>query len=140
MCTVLLPADVNPVAVNKYIVFFCVLFVCKCVLYYCHRVSIQLQLTNILCCSVYCLCVNVYFTTATGCQPNCTLQIYHIMYNIVFLKMNIKCSKHVEAPRIENKTIFKMCIFWLSLHNLWQHLLRMHILVTYLPEVRVQWT
>jgi len=25
-----------------------------------------------LCCSVYCLCVNVYCTTATGCQPNCS--------------------------------------------------------------------
>ena len=25
-----------------------------------------------LCCSMYCLCVNVYCTTATGCQPNCT--------------------------------------------------------------------
>jgi hypothetical protein len=31
----------------KLIVFFCVLFLCKCVLYYCHPVSAQLQLTNI---------------------------------------------------------------------------------------------
>ena len=48
MCTVLL---------------YCVLFVCKCALY---------------CCTVYCLCVNVYCTAATGCQPNCSQQIYHI--------------------------------------------------------------
>jgi hypothetical protein len=31
----------------KLIVLFCVLFVCKCVLYYCHRVATQLQLTII---------------------------------------------------------------------------------------------
>jgi hypothetical protein len=33
-----------------------------------------------LCCSVYCLCVNVYCTTATGCQPNCSKQIYQQVY------------------------------------------------------------
>ena len=32
---------------SEYSVLFCVLFVCKCVLYYCHLVSTQLQLTNI---------------------------------------------------------------------------------------------
>ena len=28
---------------------------------------------------MYCLCVNIYCTTATGCQPNCSQQIYHII-------------------------------------------------------------
>jgi hypothetical protein len=32
---------------------------------------VVLYISFVLCCSVYCVCVNVYCTTATGCQPNC---------------------------------------------------------------------
>ena len=35
-----------PFCVFWYIVLLCVLFVCNCVLYYCHWVSTQLKLTN----------------------------------------------------------------------------------------------
>jgi hypothetical protein len=35
-----------PLCVFCFIVLFSVLFVCKCVLYYCHRVATKLQLTN----------------------------------------------------------------------------------------------
>ena len=40
-----------------------------------------------LCCSVYCLCVNVYCTTAAGCQPNYSQQIYHIISYHIYLRM-----------------------------------------------------
>jgi hypothetical protein len=40
------------------IVLFYVLFVCKCVLYYCHGMSIQLQLTNTFWYSTECLSIS----------------------------------------------------------------------------------
>jgi hypothetical protein len=36
-------------------------------------------------CSVYCLFVNVYSTTVTGCQPNRSYQIYHMTsYDMIY--------------------------------------------------------
>ena len=60
------------------VVYIVVCFVCFCLILY--NISCEFLLLCMfcsgysvsLCCSVYCLCVNVYCTTATGCQPNCS--------------------------------------------------------------------
>ena len=49
--------------VNYVFLLLCYVFLLLCMFRSGYSVS--------LCCSVYCLCVNVYCTTATGCQPKC---------------------------------------------------------------------
>jgi hypothetical protein len=49
---------------------------------------------SVLCRSVYCLCVNVYSTTATGWQPNCSLT--NISYIKVLVSLSLVLLKKVN--------------------------------------------
>ena len=44
------------------------------------KIFVLFYILFVLCRSVYCLCVNIHCTTATGWQPNCSYQIYHILF------------------------------------------------------------
>jgi hypothetical protein len=57
----------------QYICFVCCCKLCILIvmLMYFHR-CVRSVYSVPLCCSVYCLCVTVYCTTATSCQLNCT--------------------------------------------------------------------
>jgi len=60
---------------------------------YCYVYSVLYILLS-LCCYMYCLCVNVYFSAATGCQPTavnkyeCIIS-YHITYHIISISLEL---------------------------------------------------
>jgi hypothetical protein len=55
--------------VNCVFLLLCIFIVMLCIL---NVMYVRSVYSVSLCCSVYCLCVKVYCTTATGCQPNCS--------------------------------------------------------------------
>ena len=51
-----------------------------------------------LCCSMYCLCVNVYCTAATGCQPNCSYKTYQY-HGWMDGWINIQIDSYIKRQR-----------------------------------------
>jgi hypothetical protein len=64
--------------------------------------------------SVYCLCVNVYCSTATGCQPNCSFIYIYII--VQFCVMCVAQNKQRVFPcRVLSDWSFVTqtgCLYW----------------------------
>jgi hypothetical protein len=92
----------------KLIVLFCVLFVCKCVLYYCHRVATQLQLRDV----------------SNTDKPNpCTLKneqeiLWSLIYLNIYLLWNLMlllccyCITHSGSPEVS--FVWTFCCRWID--------------------------
>jgi hypothetical protein len=64
----------------------------------------------VLCRSVYFLSVNVYCITATGWLPNCSLQIYHIIYHMSHCDVEGKGkSPHYDLKTATKKKSYIIC-------------------------------
>ena len=89
-------------------VFSYVLFVCKCVLYYCHRVTTQLQLTNI---SYLDFRGSVHLSTVHTEKSNKMQQRIKIYYSIFIWSSTWLCltvsSNHTSdnLPRMQNQRL-----------------------------------
>jgi hypothetical protein len=61
-----------------------------------------LFLISELCCSLYCLCVNVYCTTATGYQPNCSLIYQIVPYHVLRIPFLCGSRERTNEARFED--------------------------------------
>jgi len=90
----------------KLIVLFCVLFVYQCLLYYCHWVSTQLQITNI----------SIYLSKKSNLIPT-VLWSYILVIQCIYL---VLCSRQFKYTDYQNCKILirkKCSSIWVPSHT-----------------------
>ena len=93
LCLCILIVMYVPFWVFCFNVLFCVLFVCKCVLDYCHRVATQLQLTNM---SYHITNRSNEYTQFYECYSNIiTHQLQHVSAPLAHLQEANSCTKQL---------------------------------------------
>ena len=117
------------------VVYVAVCFVCFCLIWYIMYCFCYVYVFFLLCmfcsvyfvsfcCSVYCLCANVYCTTATGCQPNCCYHIYHIIpYHISYHIISCHISYHTIPYHITSYHIVSYISYHTSYHITSHHVM-----------------
>jgi hypothetical protein len=83
------------------IVSFCVLFVCKCILYYCHRVATQLQLTDIYHISYHTISYHIIYHIVSYHIISCHIVSYPIISYIVSYHISYHISYQIAALHVK---------------------------------------
>jgi hypothetical protein len=122
-----------------FIVLFCALFECKCVMYYCHRVSTQLQLTNIsyfLVCTESQICLTTLTSTYSETKHKIPCAYIITLLDVVQkMKICILCLHHLLAcnPAIHQGYTSR----WKGL--IWSNHKKPPINPTSHPYLRIMW-
>ena len=91
LCLCIVTAMYVPFWVFCFIVLFCVLFVCNCILYYCHRVPNQLQLTNIYHIISVAIKWGFWLTCRSSTIPNHLYKFNHNKFSALVQTYQITC-------------------------------------------------